>query len=675
MSLELSVSLTLTASRRTLAEPVDPQKPVAPSAESATQHSADPRRRLLEETLGTQYEILRLLGQGGVGTVYLARERLLERLVAIKVLRSELVSADTTERFIREARTAARLMHAHIVPLYTFGQAGNTLYFIMGFVDGESLEAMLTRTGRIDPSEARRILVEVADALDYAHRIGVVHRDVKPDNILIDKATRRVVLTDFGIAKLQTTQGTALTQTGMIVGTPLYMSPEQAAGDGQVDGRSDLYSLGVIGYRMIAGRLPIEGSSAQDVMRRHVMFDPEPLAVVAPDAPIDLTWAVTRCLDKDATRRWPSAEALRQALETGDETASELPEQLEHFMGLGSRVVLGAWALATAGALMWARTQSTMWLSAGLILPLLALLGLWPVYVAASRFGLPASRVWRLIGAPPERWAGWWPAELRRAGDVWNQLPDAVRRFRSVRTVVILALGLFIVPTGAILALMGEDPAVPLALAAALAVLVLLTHRQSTVSHLRRRGIADRLTRKWLDEPTWGSPFWRRPEAVAVLSEPRGRPSPLDSQIEDTYSIVTPTQTEIPQGMFDHIDPRSPTPLYAQIASRLRVAVASGELNPGDALPSVRQLASRLRINPATVVQAYRELEVEGLVSTKQGAGTFVQKVAADRKTRDREQEARRLVRDLLAEASGLGITATELRTALDHELKGGGGR
>jgi DNA-binding transcriptional regulator YhcF (GntR family) len=652
---------------------VDPQNPSTPSAESATQ--SDPRRQLLEKTLGSQYEILRLLGQGGVGTVYLARERLLERLVAIKVLRPELVSADTTERFVREARTAARLMHPHIVPLYTFGQAGDTLYFIMGFVDGESLESMLARVGRVDPVEARRILVEVADALDYAHRLGLVHRDVKPDNILIDKTSRHVILTDFGIAKQQAshgTQGTALTQTGMIVGTPLYMSPEQAAGDSQVDGRSDLYSLGVIGYRMIAGRLPIEGSSAQDVMRRHVMHDPDPLAVVAPQAPIDLTWAITRCLDKDATRRWPSAEALRQALETGDESESELPEQLEHFLGLGARVLLGAWALAVAGMLAWAWTNTGVFLSAGLAAPIVALLGLWPVYIAASRFGLPAARVWRLIGAPPERWAGWWPAALRRSGDVWSQLPAPVRAFRAAKTVASLSLGLFIAPAVAMLATLGRNPAAVLGSAAfAVAVAGLLT-RQSATGFLRGRGVAERLIKKWLNEPTWGSQFWRRPEAVAVLAEPASPNLPIDSPVDDSYSIITPIQTEIPQGMFDHVDPRSPTPLYAQIASRLRVAIASRELRAGDGLPSVRQLAAKLRINPATVVQAYRELEVEGLVSTRQGAGTVVQEVAADKRTRDREQEARRLVRDMLSQAGSMGITAPELRAAMERELKPG---
>jgi eukaryotic-like serine/threonine-protein kinase len=156
-----------------------PTPPRSTAAESGATTLNDPRRLLLERTLGAQYEVLRQLGQGGAGVVYLARERLLERLVAIKLLRSEFVSADSRERFVREARTAARLMHPHIVPLYAFGEAGDTLYYVMGFVEGESLETMLQRVGRCDPGEARRILVEVAGALEYAHRSGVVHRDVR----------------------------------------------------------------------------------------------------------------------------------------------------------------------------------------------------------------------------------------------------------------------------------------------------------------------------------------------------------------------------------------------------------------------------------------------------------------------------------------------------------------
>src|ERR1051325_9187595 len=236
----------------------------------------DLQRTQLERAVGSQYEIVRLLGAGGMGSVYLARERLLERQVAIKVLRRELVNADGQERFIREARTAARLTHPHIVPMYSFGQADDTLYYVMGYVDGESLEQRLKRLQKLEPGEARRVLAELASALEYAHGNGVVHRDIKPDNVMLERGTSRAILTDFGIAKISAA-GTQITRTGMIVGTPLYMSPEQAAGDRDVDGRSDLYSLGVIGYRMLSGRVPFEGDTIQEVFVRQAANNPAPL--------------------------------------------------------------------------------------------------------------------------------------------------------------------------------------------------------------------------------------------------------------------------------------------------------------------------------------------------------------------------------------------------------------
>ena len=644
----------------------------------------DSRRQLLEATLGAQYEILRLLGQGGVGTVYLARERLLERLVAIKVLRSEIVSSGTRERFVLEARTAAKLMHAHIVPLYSFGQAGDTLFYIMGYVEGESLEALLERSTRLDPDEARRLLVEVADALDYAHRIGIVHRDVKPDNIMIERESRRAILTDFGIAKVQATQHT-LTQTGVIVGTPLYMSPEQAAGDSVIDGRSDLYALGVIGYRMVSGRLPIEGTNAQDVMRRHVMQDPPPLGGIAPDAPVDLTWAITRCLDKDPTRRWPSAEAFRQALESGDASVAELPEQLEHLSGAGVRVGLPAFLAAVVATTFALLANGASFWAAGLLGgaagPFAAFVAVWTLLRQAKRFSLDADRTLRLLFAPPERWSGAWPSTLRRRGDVWDQLPASVRGLRTMRTFAMVTSVLLLLPLAGFVRLFGVSAgavALVLAISVPLLGLLYLVHSRA-VRELRGRDVPARTIRKFLSEPTWSSPFWRRPGVSRLLAAPKPAVElTIDKPGEDSYSVTTPTQSDLPRGMFDHVDPRSPTPLYAQIASRLRVAIASGELRSGDGLPSVRQLAGQLRINPATVVQAYRELEVEGLVNTKQGAGTFVQNVATDRKKSDRDKEARRLVRDLLAQAGSLGITSAELRTAMDQEMKdgkpGGGG-
>src|SRR5688500_10438666 len=221
--------------------------PAPPSPTSDAESApADPLRAPLERALGGQYDVVRQLGTGGMGAVYLARDRALDRLVAIKVLRPEAAATpESRERFKREARTAAGLTHPHVVPLHSFGEAGDTMFFVMGYVPGESLGRRLSRDVSIAPDEGARILAELADALDYAHRQGVVHRDIKPDNILLDDATGRAMLADFGIARAGTigTGERALTQDGVALGTPHYMSPEQAVGDAVIDGRSDLYSL------------------------------------------------------------------------------------------------------------------------------------------------------------------------------------------------------------------------------------------------------------------------------------------------------------------------------------------------------------------------------------------------------------------------------------------------
>ncbi|MEK6767507.1 MAG: serine/threonine-protein kinase, partial [Gemmatimonadota bacterium] len=237
----------------------------------------DPQRAALERALGAQYEIVRLLGRGGMGAVYLARERALERLVAIKVLPPDLASdAESRERFRREARTAAKLTHPNIVPLHTFGEVEGMLYFVMGYVRGESLGERMHREGKLPPEDVRRIIGELAGALDYAHRQGVIHRDIKPDNVLLEDESGRPMLTDFGVAKARAT-GATLTEAGAVVGTPHYMSPEQASGARDLDGRSDLYSLGIMGYAMLSGRLPFEGDSFRDVIVQHVTKAPPPL--------------------------------------------------------------------------------------------------------------------------------------------------------------------------------------------------------------------------------------------------------------------------------------------------------------------------------------------------------------------------------------------------------------
>src|SRR5688572_27610071 len=211
----------------------------------------------LQAALAGEYSLQRELGRGGMGVVYLARDVQLDRDVAIKVLPSHLArTAESRERFVREARTAAGLSHPHIVPIHRVGEAGGFVFFVMSYVDGETLGERLRTRGPLPPAEAARVLREVAWALAYAHGRGIVHRDVKPDNILLEGGTGRALVTDFGIAHGGATPGPE-TEPGRIMGTAHFMSPEQAA-DEPIDGRSDLYSLGVVGYVAVSGRLPFE---------------------------------------------------------------------------------------------------------------------------------------------------------------------------------------------------------------------------------------------------------------------------------------------------------------------------------------------------------------------------------------------------------------------------------
>src|SRR3954466_7733933 len=210
----------------------------------------------LTQALGPSYTLEGEIGRGGMGVVYHARDERLKRAVAVKVLPPELAFREEIRiRFLREAETAARLSHPHIVPIHSVGEGPEGLvYFVMAYVDGESLAARLKRRERLPPEEARRILMETADALGAGHALGIVHRDVKPDNILLEGSRGRVMVTDFGIAKALSDTGT-LTGTGVAIGTPSYMSPEQAAGDAVIDARSDLYSLGVVAYESLIGSL------------------------------------------------------------------------------------------------------------------------------------------------------------------------------------------------------------------------------------------------------------------------------------------------------------------------------------------------------------------------------------------------------------------------------------
>ena len=274
----------------------------------------------LSQALGSSFTLDREIGRGGMGVVYHARDERLKRAVAVKVLPPELAFREEIRmRFLREAETAARLSHPHIVPIHSVGEGPEGLvYFVMAYVDGESLAARLKRRERLPPEEARRILMETADALGAGHALGIIHRDVKPDNILLEGSRGRTVLTDFGIAKAltSTTGPGTLTATGVAIGTPHYMSPEQAAGDREIDGRSDIYSLGVVGYQMLSGELPFSAPTVPGILLKQITEQAPNLQDRTPTCPDDLASCVMRSLEKEPEARWPTADALRRALES-----------------------------------------------------------------------------------------------------------------------------------------------------------------------------------------------------------------------------------------------------------------------------------------------------------------------------------------------------------------------
>jgi serine/threonine protein kinase len=261
---------------------------------------------LRKATLG-EYEIMGLLGRGGMATVYLAHDIALDRKVAIKVMSPHLVSGEgMAERFKREARTAGSLSHPHIIPIYAVKEVGELLFFVMKFVEGRPLDGIIQEVGPLPFAMTQTIMQQVGSALGYAHRRGIIHRDIKPANIMLD-VDGWAMVTDFGIAKVADKQG--LTMTGATVGTPTYMSPEQCAATKELTTASDQYSLGVVAYEMIAGRLPFNADSVMAIMYSHFNDPPAPIESVRPDCPPAIAAAVMRMLEKEPEQRWPTVEA------------------------------------------------------------------------------------------------------------------------------------------------------------------------------------------------------------------------------------------------------------------------------------------------------------------------------------------------------------------------------
>jgi serine/threonine-protein kinase len=312
-------------------------------------------QKRLQQTLGPEFTVGPLLGQGGFAAVFRVRDASLNRDVAVKVLDVELAPSPTlAERFLREAQTIARLEHPHIVPIYKVGRQNEIFYITMRCIDGPSLRQLLGQQKRLSVGDAARIARQVADALTYAHSHDIVHRDIKPDNILLDKSGY-VMVTDFGIAKAAQaatvgTDGSQLTTEGMVIGTPQYMSPEQASGDA-VDGRSDIYSLGIVLYQMLTGNPPFEGSSSASILAKQLTQTPAPIRRERPDVSEELAIVLSRMLEKDAAKRFQTAAEVSRALVDALPTAARNRVRVPLRRRLTSMLFKSLFGLAVAGCL------------------------------------------------------------------------------------------------------------------------------------------------------------------------------------------------------------------------------------------------------------------------------------------------------------------------------------
>ncbi|CAN5915493.1 hypothetical protein BH11GEM2_BH11GEM2_04490 [soil metagenome] len=304
-----------------------------------------------------RYVVERVLGAGGMATVYLARDLKHDRRVAIKMLLPELSASIGAARFLQEVRIAAQLQHPHILGLIDSGQVGDTLFYVMPFVEGASLRERLGDGRALPRAEALRILLEVAEGLSYAHARGLVHRDIKPENIML--SGRHALIADFGIAKaLETAEHGRLTTVGLTLGTPAYMAPEQAAAEPDIDHRADLYAFGVVAYELLSGKPPFSGMTQQQVISAHITRAPEPLDAVNPAIDPLLARIVMRCLEKDPADRYQSADAVYAALETLTSSSAEQPGRTPSIRGRTVvRVVAAATIAAVGGALLLYRRQ------------------------------------------------------------------------------------------------------------------------------------------------------------------------------------------------------------------------------------------------------------------------------------------------------------------------------
>ena len=312
-------------------------------------------RDLLQSSLGTGFRLSRELGGGGMAKVFIADDPAVGRRVVVKVLSPDLAAGVNIERFKREIQVAVSLHHPRIVPVLSAGQSGDELlYYTMPFIEGETLRALIGRERQLSLDLALAIARDVAEALQYAHTQNIVHRDIKPDNILIERESGRAVVTDFGIARAieRAADISTVTSTGLTLGTPTYMSPEQAGAEKELDGRSDIYSLGCVLYEMLAGAPPFTGPTARAIIARHMTEPPPPILVVRPDLPQSIPRLLDWMLAKLPAGRFADAMALLSGLEDPD----RLPARVSRRTRVARRVgVVMALLLAVVALLLSAR--------------------------------------------------------------------------------------------------------------------------------------------------------------------------------------------------------------------------------------------------------------------------------------------------------------------------------